>query len=107
MRDTQPDFAFFQRFTLPIRHPSESWDPVPLTLYKSLDDSLRPLRGHPSDAFSALRATSSFRWNDERFSHAGNRCRNFPRTAAGFRTIPPNFRGLVRRLIVQFVLTRY
>jgi hypothetical protein len=42
--------------TLPIRHPSESWDPVPLALCKSLDDSLRsPLRGHPSDVLRAAR----------------------------------------------------
>ena len=26
---------------LPIRHPSESWDPVPLTICKSLDPSFR------------------------------------------------------------------
>jgi hypothetical protein len=60
---------FPENSTLPNRHPSESWDPVPLTLL-----SRWMIRfAHPSGAilrmFSALRATSSFCWDDERFSH--------------------------------------
>src|SRR5581483_8697773 len=50
---------------LNARHPSESWDPVPFTLCKSLDDSLRsPLRGHPSDVLRAARYVQ-LRWDDE------------------------------------------
>jgi hypothetical protein len=57
MRDAQLGIDNFpENSTLPIRHPSESWDPVSLTLGKSLDDSLRsPLRGHPADVLRAAR----------------------------------------------------
>jgi hypothetical protein len=61
MRDARPP----ENSTLPNRHPSESWDPVPLTLCKSLDPS--------------------FRWDDERFSHFCKTCRHFPQTAVGLR----------------------
>jgi len=56
---------FPSKFNATERHPSESWDPVPLTLCKSLDPS--------------------FRWDDEPFSHFCKTCRHFPRTAMGLR----------------------
>jgi hypothetical protein len=49
---------FSENSTLPIRHPSESWDPVSLTLCKSLDPS--------------------FRWDDEHLAIPATRVEIFP-----------------------------
>jgi hypothetical protein len=54
--------TFPENSTLQIRHSSESWNPVSLTLCKSLD--------------------SSFRWNDELSSISASRL-EFSRTAMG------------------------
>jgi len=51
------------KLTLPIRHSSGSWNPVPFTLYKStLYKSLDP----------------GFRWDDERFAIPARRIEAFP-----------------------------
>src|SRR5581483_11608939 len=63
--------------TLPIRHPSESWDPVPLALCRWIIRFAHPF-GAILRMFSALRATFSFRWDDELLAISARHATIFP-----------------------------